>query len=188
MTAKGPIREALKARILKEHSKRQTVRITGWIGADPERFRELMELFLHDERVVTQRAAWIIGHCGERHPGLIMPWLGEILKKIQEPGVHDAVPRNMIRFLAGIDIPRKFLGTAVSLCFDYAASPSRPIAVRVHALSVLERAARKEPDLKAELRAVIQQMLPGGGPGLRACARHVLKGLGAPAQTEHQRR
>ncbi len=188
MMAQGHVRAALKERILKEHSKRQTVRIAGWVGSDPERFRELMELFLHDERVVTQRAAWIIGHCAERHPGLIMPWLGEILKKMREPGVHDAVPRNMIRFLAGIDVPGKFLGTVVSLCFEYAASPSRPVAVRVHAMAVLERAARKEPDLREELRAVIQEMLPAGGPALRARARIVLKGLGASAPTEHQRR
>jgi len=65
----------LEAEILKEHSKRNTVRLAAWVGADKKRFKELMDLFLKGEYRVTQRSAWIVRHCAEKHPHLITPYL-----------------------------------------------------------------------------------------------------------------
>lgn len=169
----------LKAQILREHSKRQTVKITEWIGSDPERFRRLVDLFLHGDHLITQRTAWVIGHCGERHPALLSPWLPAMLEKIQEPGIHAAAVRNVIRILQNIEIPRKILGTVVTLCFNYLSSPGCPIAIRVYSMTILEEAVRREPGLRNELEAVIEQMLPHSGAGLRARSRQVLKNLRA---------
>jgi hypothetical protein len=167
----------LEAEILKEHSKRQTVRIAKWIGPDKRRFRQLMELLLHGDRLVTQRAAWILSSCYEFHPQLITPWLPDLLKKMQEPGVHDALKRNVVRLLACTDIPKPLLGTVVSLCFDYFNSVDAPIAVKVHSMSVLQNVAQQEPDLKHELQTAIELMIPYAGPALRARGKIVIKQL-----------
>ncbi|MBI4810653.1 MAG: hypothetical protein HY800_04280, partial [Ignavibacteriales bacterium] len=58
----------LETEILKEHSKRQVVKIAGWIGSNRSRFRQLMELFLNGEPIVSQRCAWTVGYCGEKYP------------------------------------------------------------------------------------------------------------------------
>ncbi|TAK53151.1 MAG: hypothetical protein EPO24_14780 [Bacteroidetes bacterium] len=165
----------LREEILKEHSKRQAVKIGNWIGNNPARFKELMELFLHDEYRVTQRAAWIISYCGDNHPKLIMPWLKEMLKKTQEPGVHNAVRRNVIRVLAGIEIPKPLAGLAMGICFDELSSPKSPIAVKVHAMSVLANLSKHEPDIKGELQATIELLMKTGVPALIARGRKVLK-------------
>lgn len=165
----------LKAEILKEHSKRQALKIAKWIGDDRRRFKELMELFLHGEYRVTQRSAWIVSLCADRYPRLITPWLPAMLKKMQEPGVHDAVKRNVVRILAGIDIPRSLLGAIVTLCFGYLNSASEPIAVKVHSMTVLFNAAKREPDLMHELQGAIEQMLPFVGPALRSRGRKILR-------------
>jgi hypothetical protein len=167
----------LESEILKEHSKRQTVRIAQWIGDDPKRFKQLMELFLHGEFVVTQRAAWIVSECFDRSPQLIPPWLPALLKKMQEPGVHDAVKRNTVRILQFIDIPKRLLGTAVSACFDFLNSPDAPIAVKANAMTVLLHAAEREPELGRELKTSIELQLPSMIPALCARARIVLKRL-----------
>ena len=39
----------LEAEILREHSKRQSVRIAKWVGSDKRRFKELMVLFLRGD-------------------------------------------------------------------------------------------------------------------------------------------
>ncbi len=95
----------LESEILKEHSKRQMVRIAKWVGNDRKRFKQLMDLFLHGEFRVTQRAAWIISECYELNPQLVIPWLPAMIKKMQEPGVHDAVRRNVVRLLQFVEIP-----------------------------------------------------------------------------------
>ncbi|MBM2840584.1 MAG: hypothetical protein HW412_1112 [Bacteroidetes bacterium] len=52
-----------ESEILREHSKRQAVRIATWVGRDKKRFRQLIKLFLEGEYRVTQRSAWIVNSC-----------------------------------------------------------------------------------------------------------------------------
>lgn len=167
----------LRVEILKEHSKRQALKIAGWVGNDETRFRELIKLFLHGEYRVTQRAAWIVGHCGLRHPALIIPWLPAMLKRMLEPDVHIAVKRNVLRIIMEMEIPRPLLGRIVSLCFAELTSPVSPIAVKVYSMYILERIARQEPGISRELRETVEEMLPFSGAAIRASSRHVLKRL-----------
>ena len=167
----------LETEILREHSKRQTVRIARWIGPDKRRFGELMGLLLHGDPIVTQRAAWILSSCYEFHPQLIKPWLPALLKKMQEPGVHDALRRNVVRLLSCADIPTSLLGKVVSLCFDYLNAVDTPIAVRVHAMTVLQKVAEREPDLGHELQTSLELMMPYVGPAVGARAKIVMKRL-----------
>ena len=175
----GPIESTmeLKDEILREHSKRQSLKIARWVGADKRRFRQLMTQFLQGEYRVTQRSAWVIGHCVENHPVLVGPWLKPMLTKMDEQGVHVAVKRNVVRILAGIEIPRPILGKIVARCFEFLTDEGEAIAVRVHAMAVILNACRKEPALANELRGAIGQMLLNAGPALRARARHVLRKL-----------
>ncbi len=167
----------LEAEILKEHSKRQTVRIAQWIGSDRKRYRQLMDLLLRDDPVVTQRAAWILSSCYDIHPPLITPWIPALLKKMQEPDVHDALKRNVVRILQCCEIPPSQLGAITTLCFEYLGAPDTPIAVRVNAMTVLQRIAEREPDLKRELRTAIELMLPYGGGAICSRAKKVMKQL-----------
>jgi len=168
---------SLKDEILREHSKRQMTKIARWVGADKRRFRQLITQFLQGEYRVTQRSAWVISECAERHPELIGPWLKPMITKMDEPGVHIAVRRNVVRILSGIEIPKPLLGRVVSRCFAYLNDEGGAIAVRVHAMSVILNAGRGEPALQNELRGAIEQMSLNAGPAIRARARHVLEKL-----------
>jgi len=167
----------LQSEILKEHSKRQVAKISKWIGDDRKRFRQLMELFLNGEPIVTQRSAWIVGCYGETHPEFIAPYLSAMLKKMQEENVHCAVKRNVTRTLQYIEIPKKYLGQVVTVCFNELADASSPIAVRVFAMYVLAKIVKQEPGIINELKLTIEQMLPHATGGLLACSRKVLKQL-----------
>ena len=166
----------LEQEILKEHSKQNVVRLANWVGADKKRFKELMELFLKGEYRVTQRSAWIVRHCTEQHPKLIEPYLTDMLKRMMEPGVHDAVKRNVVGILQDIDIPRKLWGKIAVMCFDFLES-NEPIAVRVFSMTVLANIAQHEPDLKKELRLIIEQRMPWEGGAFQSRAKRTLKQL-----------
>jgi hypothetical protein len=167
----------LQTEILKEHSKSQVKKIARWIGNDKKRFKQLMELFLRGDYVVIQRSAWILSHCAKNSPTLITPWLKPLIEKMQEPGVHNAVKRNILKILQGINIPQPLLGTVASLCFNYLNMLDAPIAVKAYSMTILLNIAKYEPGLKRELRLLIEQMLPYVGPGINARSRLVLKEL-----------
>lgn len=166
----------IKKVILKEHSKRQTAKVVSYIGKSPTRFKELVTLFLEGPYRLTQRAAWPLSYCVEAYPEIIKPHLKAILKMLDRKDAHDAVKRNIMRLLQYIEIPKKLYASVINHGFALMA-PEEPIAVRVFAMTVLANIARKEPDLKKELRIVIEDQLPYASAGYLARARKVLKGL-----------
>jgi len=138
-----------------------------------------MHLFLKGEYRTTQRAAWIIKHCADEHRELILPYLDAMIDRMLEPGVHDAVRRNVIRILQDIDIPRRQEGKIATVCFDMLASMNEPIAVRVFSMTVLANIAQKEPDLKNEIRILVERQMLNGSAGFRSRGAMVLKQLGS---------
>jgi len=167
----------LEAEILREHSKRQSVRIAKWVGNDRKRFKELLDLFLKGEYRTTQRAAWIVKHCADEHPNLVFPYLNDMVDRMLEPGAHDAVPRNVMRILQDFEIPRRMAGKIATVAFEMLASAKEPIAVKVFAMTVLANIAKREPDLKREISLLIEQQMPTGSAGFRSRGRKILKRL-----------
>ena len=125
----------IKTELLKDHSRRTADRIVAWIGADAQRFRILMELFLKGEYLVTQRAATAVGICTDRYPALAGPYVGRMLARMEQPGVHIAVRRTVVRMLQHVEIPVGLLGRVATLCFAYLASPDSPVAVMENTLT-----------------------------------------------------
>jgi hypothetical protein len=167
----------LETEILKEHSKHQSARIAKWIGRDKRRFRKLMDLFLKGEYRITQRAAWIVKHCADEHTELVLPYFNEMIDRMLEPGVHVAAKRNVIRILQDVDIPRRIAGKVATVCFEMLASAKEPVAVKVFSMTVLANTARQEPELKNEIRILIEQQMPTGSPGFRSRGMRILKKL-----------
>ena len=96
---------------------------------------------------------------------------------MQEPCVHDDVPRNVLRLLQNTNIPTSLLGTVVTLCFGFLQSPHSPIAVKVYSMTILLNVAKKEKSIGNELKLVLEQIQPYSGPALKARSRIVLKKL-----------
>jgi len=140
-----------------------------------------MKLFLKGEYRITQRAAWIISHCADEHPAIILPYLGRMLDRMLEPGVHVAVKRNVIRILQNIKIPDSLTGKVATICFDMLASQKEPIAVKCFSMTVLANIARQEPDLKNEIRILIEREVMNGSAGLRSRGAKILAKLSGPS-------
>ena len=165
----------------KEHSKDLTTKIADYVGLNMARFKRLVEVYLTGPYRLTQRAAWPLSLCVERHPGLIKPHLGAILKFVGRPGVHNAVKRNTVRLLQFIDIPRRYQGTVADLCFAYLSDRKETIAVRVFSMTVLSKLASQEADLRRELKLLIEDELPYASPAFRSRASRTLQELNQTA-------
>ncbi len=147
------IRDAL----VDEHSIRQTNLIVDYIGIDPLRFRELIDIFLSGEYRLAQRAAWPLGICSQFHPELVDPHLRKLVDQLERDDVHDAVKRNVTRLLQYIEIPDGLRGRILDICFRLVDDSKEPVAVRVFAMTVVERIAHNEPDLLAELGIIVDK-------------------------------
>ena len=166
----------IKEEILKEHSKTQTLKIAYFIGDNKTRFATLMQLFLYDDLRISQRSSWVVGHCAAQHPELILPYLEKMIDNL-ENDVHSAVKRNTVRIMQDIELPEKLLGKTVDICFRLLDDPQEAIAVRVFSMQVLYNICLREPDLKEELRIIIEDHLDFGSAGFISRGKKILKAL-----------
>lgn len=166
----------LRSAILAKHSKANTLLITNWIGDSADRFDQLMELFIHEEYRIVQRAAWVMSHCIEKHPQLILPHLESLLSAM-EAAKHDAVLRNGLKILAEIDLTEDLMGRAATLAFDLLAHPKSPVAIKVHSMQLLANICQVEPDLAGELRILIEDQWEEGTAGFKSRGKKILLAL-----------
>ncbi len=167
----------LRAEILKEHSKAQCTKIVNWIGSNQQRFDELFNLFLNDEYRVVQRAAWPVSNCVMAHPLFISKHWQKLISNLKKQNLHDAVKRNSIRLMQKLEIPEKFHGEIMGLCFKYLESPTEPLAVKAFSMTVLGNLAKDYPEIITELKLIIEDQLPHQSAGFKSRARSVLKQL-----------
>jgi hypothetical protein len=168
------IRDALAA----EHSKRQTERIVKYVGDDPVRFGELMEVFLSNQYRPVQRASWSVNCCVERHPGLVTPYFSKLIGLLERDDVHSGAHRNILRMLQFVEIPKRWAGKLYDMCTQFLDDADRPVAVRVFALTIAAKIADGEPALLNEITAIAEKHIPHTTVALRARAKKVLGGSG----------
>ncbi len=167
----------LRKTILKEHTKINCTRIVKWIGSDQQRFNKLFDLFLNDEYRVVQRAAWPLSYAVQSHPELIKNNFARLIQNVKKPTVPDAVKRNTVRLLQDVAIPKKFQGDIMNLCFDYILSPTEKPAVKAFSLTILENLSKQYPEIKQELKTVIEDRWDYETASFKARAKKILKGL-----------
>jgi len=165
------IEKALSA----EHSKHQTDHIVAYIGDSKARFAMLMDCFLRGEYRITQRAAWPLSYCVREHPALIGPYFKVLLDNLKKKGLHVAVIRNTMRLLQDVEIPIRYQGRVMSICFDYLQAPESPIAVRAFSLTVLEHLSVAYPEILPELKLIIEEQWDQAPPAFRSRAKKILQ-------------
>lgn len=168
---------ALRDTILTEHSKSQTTKIVNWVGKSQARFDQLFTLFLKDEYRVTQRAAWPLSYCVRKHPELIRKHLGKLIKNLRKQDLHDAIKRNTVRILQEIPIPARFHGEVMNTCFRFIESPDEAVAIKAFSLTILENLIPLYPDIRNELKLIIEERWDLETAAFRSRARKILKKL-----------
>src|SRR5213083_1318104 len=105
--------------IASEHIRAMTTRIVNYVGDDQERFNSLMKILVEGDHVTAQRASWPVGDLGEQQPALIRRHIPAMIDKLKEQGVHDAVRRNLVKALQFTEIPEKYCGELLDLCYSF---------------------------------------------------------------------
>jgi hypothetical protein len=170
--------EKLESMLLSGNSRFNVELITNYIGADEELFNQLIGLIHHGKQPVPQRASWVMTAVTDKYPWMIMPHLSEITERM--PGyssVHPSLTRNTLRQIAKIEIPEELMGKIFDICYNFLNDTKQPIAIRVFAMQVLYNISVKEPELKAELKLIIESHLDEASAGFANRAGKLLNKL-----------
>lgn len=168
----------LREEILKEHSKEQCHKIVQWIGDDQKKFDELFKLFLHDEYRVVQRSAWPVSYAVIAHPAFINKHWKPFLKNLSKPNIHDAVKRNSMRLLQDLDIPQKYQGEIMNICFAYVESPTEAVAIKAFSLTILGNLAKQYPEIIPEIKLLIESQVESQTAAFKSRAKKLMKQFG----------
>ena len=99
------------------------------------------------------------------------------MQHLKKSGLQDAVKRNSIRFMQQIELPEKHHGEIMDMCFNYLESPKESLAVKVFSMSVLGNLTKYYPEIKTELKLIIEDQLPHQSAGFKSRAKKILKDL-----------
>ena len=161
--------------ILEEHSKKQCTKIVEWVGNNQEKFDELFHLFLNGEYRITQRAAWPLSYCVIKYPGLMNNSYEKLISNLKKPNLHDSIKRNTVRLLEAVDIPLKYEGAVMEICFKYLESPNEAVAIKAFSITVLGKLAKKYPEIIPEIKLMIEEQLPHQSAAFRSRAKLFIK-------------
>jgi hypothetical protein len=167
----------LREEILKEHSKPHALKIANYACESKKNFKELMKCFLDDEYTLAQRAAWSVKWAAKKKPEMVWPHIKDLVSVLHKKNVHDVVIRNSIRVLQEINIPEKFHGEVMDTCFQFLEKPSSPVAIKVFSLTTLFNLSRIYPEIRSELKLIIEDNWEHATPAFRARAKKMLPKL-----------
>lgn len=165
----------LRSAILEEHSKAQCDKIVRYIGNNKERFDELMKLFFKGEYRISQRAAWPVSYCVQKHPLLVEPYYKQLLDNLEKPGLHDSVVRNTVRLLQYVKIPKKYHGRVMTICFDFIQSNETAVGIKAFSLTVLQNLSKEYPDILHELKTIVEERWEHETIAFRTRAKKIFK-------------
>lgn len=150
--------------------------IADSIGTDPGNFAKIMRMVLEDKDPVPARAAWVAELVSQRDPGLIDPYTGEMIMKL-EKFTHPGTRRNVLKILSRTKIPQDYQGLLIDICFRWLQDETKKVAAKVFAMEIIENHLPQYPELSFELYEIINDQFDKNSAGFRARGRKVLKKL-----------
>lgn len=168
---------SFKERLENGYCKTTIHAIVNEICEQPKKMDAFMQTFINGPLRITQRAAWPLGFIAQQKPNLLNPYYPTLISELDNKNNHQAVTRNILRALQYTSIPTKYQGAILDRCFKYLSDNKQPIAVKAFSMTVAYNLSKDYPDIKPELKASIENLLPEGSAGVRSRGNKILKQL-----------
>jgi hypothetical protein len=122
------------------------------------------------------RSTWALQHISFKHPELIRPHIGTLMKALKKENQHTGAQRNIIRIFHEVDIPERYAGEIFDSCINFTKNATLPHAVRAFAITTLGIICKKYPELKPEVELVLSELMTfPQPPSITVCIRKSLK-------------
>jgi hypothetical protein len=149
----------------------------------PESFPEMLALCFLEKYPLSMRASRVVQLYCEKYPESLYPWLEETIDRVLLSRI-DGVKRNFVKVFAEfIDLDRlQDPGKLLNTCFEWLQDPGQKPALRIHAMALIFKLAKKEPELLHELKATLELIDEQSEISIRNCAGKMLKKLAVASQ------
>ena len=164
----------LEKELLQKQTLPRCNRIIQWVGEDETRFALLIKLFFKGDYRLTQHASWPMSSCVREYPELARPYFGKFISCLSASKAHPAAKRNIVRLLQVAKIPKRYHGKLMDLCFRFISDPAEAIAVKAFSLTILDNLSKDYPEIRAEIKTVIEDRIAFETPAFRSRAKKIL--------------
>jgi hypothetical protein len=166
----------IKGQLLSELSKVNIDYTIHVLGNDKDYFRELVNFILTEPDPLPMRAAWVIEGITLDYPEMIQPYIGMLIRNLRRY-THPGTRRNLLKVFSRMEIPEKYHGILIDICFDWISSEDRTVAEKVFAMQIIANHLKIYPELINEFIEIIDDQLPKNTPAFESRARLIKKKL-----------
>ena len=165
--------EKLEVSLLADHSDENRKRWADYIIKENIPLLDILELLDAEKRVAT-RFTWMVGDLCEQKPDVVFPAITYFWSKRNEIEITN-YNRSLAKMCWLCGIPEEIEGEAVNELFEWLLDPEVIVSTKNYSLLALGNLTYKYPELKHELRMVIEDQLQKNSIAFEKCAQKVLK-------------
>ncbi len=155
-------------------SKLNTLRITNYLISNPNKVNDLYKLFDHENNKIKWKAAWVFEHVFFEKSELTNPFISDLVLNFSKYK-HNGVKRHISKILAYSEINELIDGNFINYCFDLICNTEIPVAIKSHVMQILFNITKKYPDIKPELKLVLEEQIPYNSVGFKSKAKKLIK-------------
>ncbi len=150
----------------------------SFILAHPNYLEETIQLSFSGNRVMAMRSSRVVLLIFNKKPKLVKPFFPYILDQLCITKNNSSIRNLLHLFIDDIEqLDEIRFGKLIELCFKLLGSSSAEIAQRALSMQILYKISNKIPDIKGELKALIEINYEEGSPAFKSTAKHILKKL-----------
>lgn len=131
---------------------------------------------IHAERQVAMRFSWLVGELCEQKPKVVSPCIVYFFSNRNKIQIKN-FDRSLAKMFWLCGIPKKIDGVVVDELFEWLMDPKITVSTKSYALYALNNFAIAHPEIKNELRLVIEDQLGKNSVSFEKRAMKVLEGL-----------
>lgn len=167
----------MQQKLFHENSKSYWIQVSKEILSE-DKIEEIVTLFLGEDKRIAQRAAAIVMTLADIEPLLFAPYMHRLIMQLHH-NPTETQKRNIVRIVDFVDIPMNLEVEIMNFCFQYLENTKESIAVRAFSMRVLGKLYSKYPEIKEELKTLIEMNLEQNpSPGIINCGNKILKIIG----------
>lgn len=140
-------------------------------------FKKLIEYSYSSDKTLAFRASWVLTKVCDRHPGIIYPFLSDIIRSLPEIDNESAL-RSFLRIISLSDpgqINEKQHGLLAEFCFGQLRSGFSAIAIKAYCMEILWKLTVIYPPMANELSETLRVVIEDSKGGILARGRQILK-------------
>jgi len=155
-------------------SKHNAMLIAEYVSTDAKSYAKLLDIVFDNIEPTSRIAAYVIDNANDIDNKLITNNIEGVVDFVLTKPNY-SIMRSLLKLISMNRIPKNKQGEMLMLCTDYLYSEKVPVAVKVHCLQIFYNISEEEPDLKPELKQIIEDTIENNSAGYKSRAKRISK-------------